>query len=73
MKKEDVKELRHGLYRIYWKKKEGGGTSVASVGNLHDGQKWIAPTNWTAKVGENPTAFGKIWDKVKKVELICIE
>ena len=62
-----------GLYRIYWKEKGGGGgTSVASVGSLYDGQKWIAPTNWTCKVGGNPTGFGKVWKKVKTIELICV-
>lgn len=44
-----------GLYRVWWK---SGGSSLASIGGLYNGDRWIAPTNWTAK--ENPV--GKLKD-----------
>ena len=62
MKKEDVQKLNHGLYVIHWKKKSGGGTSLASVGSLRDGSRWFAPTNWISE----GKAFGKHWKSVKK-------
>ena len=72
MTQKDVQNLDHGLYRVYWKKSQGGGTSLASVGILHSGQRWLAPTNWTCKDGQNPTGFGgETWKAVKKVELIA--
>ncbi len=39
-----------GLYEIYWK---SGGSSLASVGNMYDGVRWIAPINWTSE--KDPT------------------
>ena len=45
MTKKDAKKLRHGLYRIVWK---SGGLSEAAIGSLHNGDRWFAPTNWTA-------------------------
>lgn len=70
MKKADVQKLSHGLYRIFWKESQGGKSSLAAVGSMHDGQRWIAPVNWTAPIGGNPTGCGKIWQSVEKVELI---
>jgi hypothetical protein len=49
MKKEEVQELNYGLYRLYWKKRHGGGSSLAVVGGLHDGAHWFACSNWTSK------------------------
>lgn len=68
MKKSDVKKLKHGLYKIWWKKKHGGGTSLAAVGSLDDGRRWLAPTNWTA-CGFMP-AVATHWHTVEKVKLI---
>ena len=74
MKKSLVQELKHGLYRVFWKKKQGGGSSVASVGSTHDGTKWMAPSNWTTESNENPQiASTKQWSKVKRVELITTQ
>jgi hypothetical protein len=42
---EELHTIPLGLYEIFWK---SGGSSLASVGNLHDGTRWIAPINWTA-------------------------
>lgn len=68
MKEKDVQKLVHGLYRIYWK---DGGTSLAAVGSLHSGTRWLAPTNWTCKDDGNPTGSGrKTWKSVKSVALI---
>ncbi len=47
---KDLHTVPLGIYKIFWK---DGGTSLASVGNLHDGVRWIAPINWTSK--DSPT------------------
>ena len=66
MKKRDVEKLPHGIYRIYWK---DGGSSVAAVGSLSDGERWIAPTNWI-----NVPDYGRgVWRKVKSVHLIATQ
>jgi hypothetical protein len=71
MTKEQVALLPNGLYRIHWKEKHGGGTSLAAVGILHSGERWLAPTNWTCKDGDNPTGYGrKTWKAVEKAELL---
>ena len=36
-----------GLYKIWWK---SGGCSLASIGQDSDGNRWLAPTNWTFPV-----------------------
>ena len=64
MKKEDVKNLGIGLYKIFWK---SGGHSLASVGNMPNGSKWIAPVNW---VGGMCTSNRDVWRDVKKVKII---
>lgn len=40
----------HGLYQVFW---SDGSNSLASVGSLNDGSRWLAPTNWTGIY--NPT------------------
>jgi hypothetical protein len=66
-----VKEIINcplGLYRIYW---QSGGSSLAAVGNLHCGTRWIAPVNWTCKKGSNPTSnITDIISEIEKMELI---
>ena len=62
MKKSKVKELKNGVYRIYWK---SGGYSVASIGRLPNGDVWLAPSNWT-----EPSIKMDTWKSVKKVKLI---
>ena len=49
---EDLKTCPLGLYEIFWK---SGGSSLAAIGNLHSGNRWIAPINWTSEDGKNPT------------------
>ncbi len=51
-----MKDCKHGLYKIYW---FSGGSSLAAIGSLHDGTRWIAPCNWTGKT--NP--IGKLDDE----------
>lgn len=70
MTKEEVQKLKHGLYKLHWKKKHGGGYSLASVGSLHDGSRWFAPSNWTSKEPGGTVASGDYWKKIKNAELI---
>ncbi len=59
-------KMKHGLYRIHWK---SGGSSLASVGSMHNGDRWIAPTNWTSD--SNPTGLLKDKvDDIKRMELL---
>lgn len=53
---EDFPTVPFGLYEIFW---STGGSSLASIGGLRDGGRWIAPTNWTSK--DSPT--GRLDDK----------
>lgn len=39
----DPKQLKNGLYKLYW---GDGGASEASVGRNAAGDVWYAPTNW---------------------------
>lgn len=70
MKKAKVQELDYGLYRIFYKKKHGGGFSLASVGGTYDGTRWYAPCNWTTKSNSKPMVASTDWSHVKKVEKI---
>lgn len=65
MTPDDVGKLEHGLYRIYWRDGDANETSIAAVGSLHDGTRWFAPTNWTAKC-EHGIASVR-WDLVSHV------
>lgn len=40
------KLLKPGIYRIHW---SSGGSSLAAVGVLTNGQNWFAPVNCTAE------------------------
>ena len=61
MKKQDVKKLEHGLYRLHWK---SGGSSLASVGSTTSGDRWMAPINW---VNVGSTLH---WKLVESAELL---
>jgi hypothetical protein len=67
MKQTEVKELKHGLYKLWWKT---GGCSLASVGSTHDGSRWYAPCNWTSQDNERPMVASTDWIDVDRVELI---
>lgn len=71
MERSEVQKLSHGLYLLFWKTEEGGGSSLASVGSLYDGGRWFAPTNWTTSVDKPfEAASGKAWEKVEKALLL---
>lgn len=67
MTREQEKELRPGLYRLYWRE---GGSSLVAVGILYDGRRWFAPTNWTSEMpgGVSSAAWGLV-DRVERVDL----
>jgi hypothetical protein len=66
---EELNDIPFGLYKIYWNEESEGGTSIASVGNMHDGVRWIAPTNWTSK--DSPIGrMDKFRDSIEKMELL---
>jgi hypothetical protein len=65
MNPEDVLKLKHGLYRVFWKPENGGGSSLAAIGSNFNGKRWIAPTNW---IRVNDTHDS--WHLVDRVELI---
>lgn len=64
-----IKECDLGLYRVYW---QSGGSSLAAVGNHHDGVRWLACCNWTSEASKNPT--GKIdnnmLESIESMELL---
>ena len=66
MKQSDARKLKNGIYVLHWK---SGGASPASVGRLHDGSCWFAPTNWVS-VSETGIACTK-WQLVAFVEGAC--
>ena len=43
MRQQDALRLDTGLYRLHWK---SGGFSLAAVGQLRDGARWFAPSDW---------------------------
>lgn len=67
MTKKQVNALEHGLYRIFWHERHGGGSSLAAVGSTPDGRRWMAPTNWIGIDSETTPAH---WRTVERVELI---
>jgi len=42
----ETKRLPHGVYRVYWKPRVGGGMSLGAVGSFQDGSRWLVCTNW---------------------------
>jgi hypothetical protein len=71
MKREDVQKLDHGVYRIFWKKSEGGGSSVAAVGSKCNGDRWMCPSNWTSDMDRGTDSCSRsAWKAVERVELI---
>lgn len=60
MDRRRVQKLPLGVYRVFWK---DGGSSVATVGMMADGARWLAPSNW---VWPSSTS----WLKVDHVQLI---
>jgi hypothetical protein len=67
MRKDDVAKLPNGVYRVHWK--FDAGISVAAIGTLPDGKRWIAPANWTTPTWDT-VASGYHWHRIERVELI---
>lgn len=61
---EYMKECELGIYEVFWK---GGGSSIASIGMRDNGERWVAPTNWSSKKGSDPT--GNL-DGAERIELL---
>ena len=53
----------NGWYVLHWK---SGGASVATVGTLHDGRRWFAAANWTAKDASGIASVA--WRHVREAE-----
>jgi len=62
MNKKELRKLKLGLYKLFWK---SGGWSLASVGQDKSGALWFAPCNWV-----NVPCFN--WRNVWRVEEICL-
>lgn len=45
MRRAQVEALPLGIYRVWWKGTLHG-YSLAAMGMLPSGQRWLAPTNW---------------------------
>lgn len=62
MTKKQASKLTLGLYRIFWKT---GGQSYASVGQLNDGTRWFAPSNWSSR--DQKDVVCTEWRKIRAV------
>lgn len=60
MTREESSQIENGIYNVTWR---SGSHSVAAIGTLWDGTRWIAPIN------KDNVYYGG-WDAVKSVELI---
>lgn len=70
MLKSEADKIKSGVYRIFWKREKGGGSSVASVGRTASNYPWLAPSNWISP----PSTKGyREWHKVERVELIALK
>lgn len=74
MTKEEVGNLKIGLYRVFW---NNGSYSLAAIGLFYSGEKWIAPVNWSFDDRVSPINGGRetignwgVWEDIKRVELI---
>lgn len=71
MNREQTQELDHGIYRINWDEEAGGGFSIAAVGSMYNGDRWLAPLNWTAQPGRSPaTCSYETWAAVESAQKI---
>lgn len=68
MNQDEVRDLQHGLYRVFWKEQFGGGMSLAAVGTNFHGKRWIAPTNWVRLYDADNAHTA--WDLIDHVELV---
>lgn len=61
MTKAEIKTYPLGIFKIYWK---SGGSSMAAIGQIENGDRWLAPVNWT-----HTTEDQHIWQRVERVVL----
>lgn len=59
----DPQALSPGLYRLHW---VTGGSSLAAVGILDNGDRWMAPINWVA-----PSSNQADWLAVARAERLA--
>ncbi len=68
MTRKAANKLAPGVYYITWKGTQG--VSLAAIGQMYDGSRWLAPTNWLSP----STDTGAAWRLVERVDLIrCIK
>lgn len=64
---DDMKNCKLGLYEVFWK---SGGSSIASIGNMHNGVRWVAPTNWTSESDPTGRLDDKMIDSIERIVLL---
>ena len=64
---DEMKNCKLGLYEVFWK---SGGRSIASIGNMHNGDRWIAPTNWTSESDPTGRLDDKMIDSIERIILL---
>ena len=64
---DDMKNCKLGLYEIFWKI---GGSSIALIGNMHNGVRWVAPTNWTSESDPTGRLDDKMIDSIERIVLL---
>ena len=70
MTQRQVAKLVPGIYRLFWRASEGGGSSLAAVGCLaQTGRRWMAPVNWI-NFGTN---HQQNWAAVERAECLLAE
>jgi ABC-type cobalamin transport system permease subunit len=62
MTKAEVRTVPVGVYRVYW---TTGGSSLAMLGVLPNGDRWLAPANWV-----HPTENQHVWGEVERLVLV---
>lgn len=68
MTEQETYSLVPGVYKVYWKLSAGGGKSLAAVGFLHGGRRWLAACHETGN--KSIRATDEPWADVERVELI---
>ena len=63
MTQKQTEKLKPGIYQIYWS--EHRTPTLAAVGAMEDGGRWLAPVNWPL-----PTCSQDVWEHVKKAHLL---
>jgi len=64
--REEILGCPHGLYKVFW---SSGGFSLAAIGSLRDGQRWIAPTNWIC-LGKSEGFLEEQLKEIKSMHLL---